>query len=244
MEEDGEITNALKTSWLIERPIAHRGLHDGNINVYENSLSAAKMAIAKGYAIEADLIPSSDGVPMVFHDQTLERLCGKKGEVRKLNADDLSRVSIGGTADTIPTLTRFLETVDGKVGLVLELKGLAGEDEGFVAAVLRALEGYSGDVAIMSFNHWLLADARRLVADVPVGLTAEGNENFYQVHQEADRSVAPDFLSYSVDDLPVRFVAEFRGSGRPVITWTVRDREQKAHSDRYADQITFEGFVP
>jgi glycerophosphoryl diester phosphodiesterase len=138
----------------------------------------------------------------------------------------------------------LLELVAGKVGLVLELKGIAGEDEGFVEAVLEVLKGYEGPVAIMSFNHWLLEDARRLGASMPVGLTAEGNEELCQLHSDIVDKFGIEFVSYGIDDLPNRFVEKFRNSGKPVITWTIRNRELAAKSALYADQITFEGFLP
>jgi glycerophosphoryl diester phosphodiesterase len=58
-------------SWLTARPIAHRGYHDMNNRVWENTLSAFERAAQKGYAIECDVHLSSDGVPVVFHDTTL-----------------------------------------------------------------------------------------------------------------------------------------------------------------------------
>ena len=57
--------------WLTERPIAHRGLHDLNRTVWENTLSAFSRAVEAGYAIECDLQYAADGVPVVFHDATL-----------------------------------------------------------------------------------------------------------------------------------------------------------------------------
>ena len=47
---------------------------------------------------------------------------------------------------------------------MLELKGEAGADAGFVEAVAETIRGYHGPLALMSFDHWLVADARRLVA--------------------------------------------------------------------------------
>lgn len=230
--------------WLTERPIAHRGLHDITAGRPENSLSAAMAAMEHGYAIEVDLHPSADGVPMVFHDNTLERLTTEKGAFRARDASELTRISLGGSADTVPTLEALLDLVGGRVGLVLELKGMAGDDDGFVAAVLKQLEGYDGPVAIMSFNHWLLADARALDTQLPVGLTAEGKEKLVPVHQQANADYKPDFVSYGITDLPNAFVSDFRATGKPVITWTVRTPEQAAFSAQYADQITFEGFLP
>ncbi|MCO5133554.1 MAG: glycerophosphodiester phosphodiesterase [Phyllobacteriaceae bacterium] len=232
------------TRWISERPIAHRGLHDVSRGIFENTLSAAKAAIEHGYAIEVDLHPSRDGVPMVFHDNTLNRLTQESGNVRDRSAGELASIGIGGSADRVPTLAQLLDLTGGRSGLVLELKGIAGEDDGFVAAVLSVLEDYDGPVAIMSFNHWLLADARKLGATIPVGLTAEGDDKLNGVHREAMAAYQPDFVSYGIDDLPNDFVREFHETGRPVITWTVRSPEAAAKSALYADQITFEGFLP
>lgn len=230
--------------WIRERPIAHRGLHDVSRGVFENTLSAAKAAIEHGYAIEVDLHPSKDGVPMVFHDNILGRLTEETGNFRDRTAEELTSIAIGGSSDRVPSLAQLLDLTAGQTGLVLELKGIAGEDNGFVAAVLETLSDYRGPVAIMSFNHWLLKDARELGAGIPLGLTAEGSDKLYDVHTEAVAAYRPDFVSYGIEDLPNRFVQEFRDTGKPVITWTVRSPEAAAKSALYADQITFEGFLP
>ncbi len=56
--------------WLINLPVAHRGLHDNNINIPENSIAAFKKAIENGYAIELDIHSMADGGLAVFHDET------------------------------------------------------------------------------------------------------------------------------------------------------------------------------
>jgi glycerophosphoryl diester phosphodiesterase len=232
------------SAWIAGAPVAHRGLHDASRGVFENTLSAARAAAEQGFSIEVDLHPSADGVPMVFHDGELERLTGVKGFLRERTAAELGRLAIGRTADTIPTLRQLLDAVNGRVGLVLELKGHAGADEGFVEAVARTLAGYGGPVALMSFDPWLVEDARRLVKDRPIGLTAEGNDDFHARHAAIAAKADVDFVSYAIYDLPCRFVSEFRQGGRPVISWTIRSPELAEKSALYADQITFEGFDP
>ena len=59
-------------SWLTARPIAHRGFHDMNKTRWENTLSAFAAAVERGYAIECDVHLSSDGVPVVIHDDDLQ----------------------------------------------------------------------------------------------------------------------------------------------------------------------------
>ena len=60
---------------------AHRGYHDGNVAVPENSLPSFQAAIDAGYGIELDIQLSSDKVPMVFHDADLDRICGVEGKI-------------------------------------------------------------------------------------------------------------------------------------------------------------------
>lgn len=232
------------TSWLAAQPIAHRGYHDMNREVWENTLSAFSRAVEAGFAIECDLQYTSDSVPVVFHDDDMQRLCGLKGDVRAKTAAELGLLSIGGTKDKVPTLSQLLRLVDGRVPLVLELKGRMGDDEGFAAAVLDTLETYKGHVALMSFDHWLLKDLKALDAPYPLGLTAEGSrpETFF-VHEEA-MQLGLDFISYFYGDLPNPFISKERTLGCTVITWTVRDRAAQQHSFAHADQMTFEGLDP
>ncbi|MDX3929667.1 MAG: glycerophosphodiester phosphodiesterase [Shinella sp.] len=230
--------------WLTAQPIAHRGYHDMNRTVWENTLSAFSRAAEAGFAIECDLQYATDGVPVVFHDDDLRRLCAINGDVRDRTSAELGMLAVGGTADRIPTLAQLLKLVDGRVPLVIELKGRKGDDEGFAADVLERIEGYTGPIALMSFDHWLLKDLKELEAPRPVGLTAEGNrpENFF-THEEA-MQLGLDFISYHYGHLPNPFIAKERRLGRKIITWTVRDEAALKTTFEYADQMTFEGFDP
>lgn len=230
--------------WMIERPIAHRGLHDANEGIYENTLSAASAAVDGGYNIEIDIQPSADMVPMVFHDIELGRLTSESGQTRQVDANTLSQIYIRETNDKIPTLEELLKLVAGKVGLVIELKGQKGLDEGYVASIAELLASYDGHAAIMSFHHHLLKDARKIAPHLALGLTAQGDNKTYTTHKRIAEACNVDFLSYSVKKLDCNFVREFKETGRDVISWTVKSREDKIYSDKYADQVTFEGFKP
>jgi glycerophosphoryl diester phosphodiesterase len=234
----------LKLSWLTAQPVAHRGYHDMNKEVWENTLSAFSRAIDAGFAIECDVQPASNSVPVVFHDDDMERLTGIKGDVRERTSAELGLMSVGQTKDRIPTLKQLLQLCDGKVPLVIELKGREGEDDGFAEAVLEALEGYACHVALMSFDHHLLKDLKAAGSPWPIGLTAEGNkpEDFFK-HDEA-MQLGVDFISYYHGHLPNSFISAQRKLGVPVITWTVRDEKACAVTHEYADQMTFEGFDP
>jgi glycerophosphoryl diester phosphodiesterase len=233
-------------SWIKDLPVAHRGYHDMNKAVWENTLSAFERAAEAGFAIECDVQLSADSVPMIFHDDTLERVCGIKGDIRERTASELGMLAIGGTKDRIPTLKQMLDLVKGRVPLVIEIKGREGEgvDDGFVDTVLDVLEGYQGKVALMSFDHHILKDLAAAKPPYPVGLTAMGDkpEEFF-VHDEA-MQLGLDFISYHWPHLPNSFITAQRAAGIPVITWTVRDEKGVEQTYKYGEQMTFEGFDP
>jgi glycerophosphoryl diester phosphodiesterase len=230
--------------WLTERPIAHRGFHDMNHAIWENTLAAFSRAADAGFAIECDVHIVADGNIVVFHDDTLDRLCGISGDVRDRTSAELGLLTIGGTAERIPTLKQMLKLVDGRVPLVIELKGRQGEDDGFAETVLDDLEGYKGHVALMSFDPWVLKALKVAGSPYPLGLTAEGDqpERFF-AHDEA-MQLGLDFISYHYGHLPNPFITAQRKLGIPVITWTVRDEAARRHTFEQADQMTFEGFDP
>jgi len=234
-----------KLSWLTKRPIAHRGLHDMNKRVWENTLSAFRRAMDRNFAIECDVHLSSDRVPVVIHDVDLKRLTGDDGFVWQRTGAELRALKVGGTKDHVPLLSDLLELVRGKVPLVIEVKGIAGHDDGLVEAVGAQLKSYKGKAAVMSFDHWLIRDFKRYLPNIPVGLTAYGKDNALIEAHFAMLAHCLDFTSYAAGDLPNPFVSFVRERLRmPVITWTIRDKPAVDLTFKYADQMTFEGFDP
>jgi glycerophosphoryl diester phosphodiesterase len=232
-------------SWLTRHPIAHRGFHDLNRSRWENTLSAFGAAVERGYAIECDVHLTLDGEVVVFHDNDLMRLTGTEGFVWQRTAAEFGALRVGGTADHVPTLAELLALVRGRVPLIIELKGIPGKDDGLVAKVAEALKSYSGKVAIMSFDHWLIRRFPIEAPGIPAGLTAWGDR---QHEIEAHFSMLAhgiSFVSYSVVHLPNPFTSFVRDRLKmPVITWTVRDQPMVDKTFAEADQMTFEGFEP
>lgn len=246
-------------SWLTRRPIAHRGLHDAANGVIENTLPAARAAVERGYSIECDVLLSADAEVVVFHDDTLERLTTAEGRVADRTFADLAALTMRDTDATIPNLGQLLATIDGRVGLVIELKSMFGPDveTRLVERVAAALRGYAGPVVTKSFDPRLVAEAHRLMPHLAHGIVAErardpkwyggmgAARRFALTHLLHAPWSRPDFVSYSIDDLPALGPSIARRLfGRPVITWTVRTVEQRAKAARWADQIVFEGFDP
>ncbi|MET3599882.1 glycerophosphodiester phosphodiesterase family protein [Martelella mangrovi] len=228
--------------WLTARPIAHRGYHDMNEAIWENTLPAFARAIDNDLAIECDIRLSADGKVIVFHDDDLVRLCGRSDTIESLGAAEIETINVGTSGATIPRLEALLEATDGRVPLVIELKSGPTDPDRFAATVLAAMKNYAGSHALMSFDAGILAALKAAGATCPLGLTANGHTpEKFEAHRRA-MTIGLDFVSYYYDDLPNDFVAGLRDNGVPVITWTVRNARARQITFQYADQMTFEGF--
>lgn len=231
-----------RVTFLRGRRFAHRGLHgDG---VVENSRGAFIAAIAAGDGIECDVQLAADGTAFIFHDASLERLTDAQGELAKLPAGAVGRVILRGTNETIPRLEEILAIVAGKVPLLIEVKAPNREVGRLCLAVRRALEGYRGPVAVMSFNpevgRWFADHAPRITRGLVVT-----EENRRGMRGRAERHLAlwrarPDFLAYDVRDLPSRFASAQRARGLPVLTWTVRGALAEMAAAEHADAPIYE----
>lgn len=243
---------------LLTRPIAHRALHDKAAGRPENSLEAIRAAVQAGYAIEIDLQLSQDGQAIVFHDYDLARLTGQTGPIQMRSAADLTRIPLLGGTCPIPTLTQVLDEVAGKVPLLIEIKdqdGALGAAVGRLEqAAAKALDGYRGDVAVMSFNPNSARVFGGLAPDIPVGLTTcDFNATDWPLVPAARRKRLRDipdiqasraqFISHHHTDLRSKRVQDIKARGLPVLCWTIRSPEAEAEARRIADNVTFEGYV-
>ncbi|MBN9888806.1 glycerophosphodiester phosphodiesterase family protein [Salipiger abyssi] len=243
---------------FLDRPIAHRALHDAASGRPENSVEAIGAAVAAGYGIEIDLQLSSDGEAMVFHDYDLARLTAQSGPVRQRSAAELGTIALRHGQAGIPTLAEVLALVAGKAPLLIEFKdqdGAMGPDVGALErAAVAALSGYDGPVALMSFNPHSVAALARLAPDLPRGLTtcaftAEDYPTLPPATRERLRGI-PDFertgasfISHHWRDLDNPRVTALRAAGTPVLCWTIRTPAEEAQARKVAQNITFEGYA-
>ncbi len=129
---------------------AHRGLHNG-ADRPENSLAAFRAAVEHGYGIELDVHLMNDGRLAVIHDSSLKRTAGADAKIENITRADLDNYRLLGTDQKIPTFKEVLDTVDGKVPLLIELKS-AGNAKPLCSALWYELDGYKGDWCIESFD--------------------------------------------------------------------------------------------
>ena len=244
-----------------DRAIAHRGLHDRTKGVIENSRSAFAAAMERGFDIECDVQLSRDGVPMIFHDDDLERLTGLSGPAAARDAAELEQTSLLGSAtgDTPQRLTTFLQQIGGRTLLQIELKRqpTAEMRDILARATVDALVDYAGAVTIESFDPHLLNAVRRHGYKGPLGIITyqymdkqenqhlTGTERWMLRHLLHWPWTRFDFISCGTGALNLPVVRLFRTLGVPVTAWTVRS-PQEAQLARIAGacQIVFEGFDP
>ncbi len=244
-------------TWLIDRPIAHRGLHRSPDGIAENSLAAARAAIERDFAIECDVQRTGDGEAVVFHDFALDRLTDETGPIASLPSRSVVDLKLKGSNDRVPSFAAFLDQIGGKVPLICEIKSMFDGDVRLADRVFALVQDYRGPVAIKSFDPAVVIHLRKRGCDRPLGIISEATFDDPQWHMlpaALRRSLAnvlhfsetrPDFLSYHVNDLPHAVPYLCRAVlGLPVMTWTVRTPEQRQRAAAWADQMVFEGFVP
>lgn len=230
--------------WLKDTPIAHRGLHDAKRD--ENSLGAFANAVANGYAIELDVRLTGDGVPVVIHDNNLRRMAGVNEVVSRATLADLKKLRLSKSGEEIPTLSEALSQIRGQVPVLVEVKdfGIPGKLE---AAMLRVLDGYTGQYAFQSFNPLVCRWLKERAGDIPVGLLLadipllrwKGAKNLKDNLLSAICS--PEFISYNLRDMNSEMAVTYRTHRITVIGWGVRKDllDDTGYLD-YVDNLIFD----
>lgn len=236
---------------------AHRGLHKNGTALPENSLPAIKKAADEGYGIEFDIQVTKDGVPVVFHDFTLHRMCGQKGRVCDYTLQELERFRLLDCGEKIPTFAEALRAVDGRVPLIIEMK-VEYLDLRVCRAANQLLREYKGVYCIESFNPLVLLWYRKNRPDVMRGQLSDGF--VFQKEFRTPVKIAPglfiqflctnfvtrpDFIAYNhmyMDNLSRRLVRKlFKGKAA---AWTVRSEEDLEKARHHFDVFIFDSFIP
>ena len=201
---------------------------------------------------------SADDHAVVFHDYDLVRLTGQSGRVHDRALSDLRTIALTGGGGDIPPLPEVLDLIDGRVPILLEIKDQdrqLGPNVGALErSVAAALDGYSGDVALMSFNPHSTALMAELAPDRPRGLVTDAFDAKAWPMPEArldelrtigdfDR-IGACFISHAANDLARPRVLELKDRGASILCWTIRNPQDEAEARKIAQNVTFEGYLP
>ena len=231
------------------RRFAHRGLHSADRTVPENSMAAFRRAADAGYGIELDVQLSADGHVMVFHDDTLERVCGVPGRLDWLTLEELRMLRLCGTEQVIPLLSEVLATVGGRTPLIVELKDGKRNRE-LCEKTLALLQSYAGDVCIESFNPWIVAWFRFHAPELLRGQLTQPAScyeskgltrylRFVLSHTLLNVISRPNFIACRIGPKPLGVrIAERMGAMK--VGWTSRAPED----EKGTDAVIFEYYRP
>lgn len=227
---------------------AHRGLHNNKSGIPENSLAAFSRAIQHGYGIELDVHLTKDNIPVVFHDDTLLRMCGTAGRLKDYTFEELKRLRLLDTTQTIPSLREVLELTDGKVPLIVELKA-EGNSKLLCETVNRSLSAYRGVYCIESFFPQVLYWYRRNRPDI---IRGQLSTDFIKENGSCIAHVLltcllsnffsrPDFIAYNhkfAQNLSLRLCVKLFHA-LPA-AWTVRTEEELNQARQFFKLFIFE----
>jgi len=182
---------------------------------------------------------------------SLTRLTDHSGDIQDFTAEQLSEIKLTGSHDVILTLENIMNKVDQRYPVLIEIKGDQGQPEQISRAVFNDTRDYSGPVAIMSFFPDIVLWFRQNAPQVPRGLVAttinDGGlpeEYFSALTQKSlVDSLDVDFIAYDIKALPNQVTEYCRGKTIPVLTWTVRTRQQQKKARQYTDNIIYENQV-
>ena len=249
-----------KHRFLIKRPFAHRGYHSRCLigskkSIPENSLGALRLAIENNLSIEMDIHLTKDLEIIVFHDFFLGRLTTKTGFVFSKDSNYIKQAKLSNN-ESVPTIEDALNLIDGRVPILLEIKfskHLKKNLEVFTRVLEKKLEGYNGDVALMSFSLDIIKYIRKrnLFGRIPLGLTTsfptiESLDNKIKNNKIENEIISNrlHFISQNWKGINNSRIKRLKKLGIAILSWTITSEEIERSLEGLVDNITFEGYEP
>ncbi len=225
--------------------VAHRG---ASAYAPENTLASVRLAIEMGAdGVEHDVCVTSDGVPVLMHDLTLDRTTTGTGKVSDHALAEIREMRITGPHaedypdEPIPTLEEALEVMKGKTIPVIEVKEA---DTG--AAVVEAIRnvGMIDDVLVISFKDPLLAEIEAIEPRIPTawltGGRVQGEPHAFALSLlQRARACGANCVNMNAGLASPEVVWALHSRGMSAWVWTVNDPQMMRHLiDMEIDGIT------
>lgn len=218
-------------TFLTNNLIAHRGYHDKEIGIPENSILAFKKAISNNYIIELDVHLLKDGNVVVFHDDNLYRVTGINKQIKDMTYEEIKDIKLYNTNEHIPLLSDVLKLVDGSVPLLIETKydtkvGLLENK------LMSILSSYKGLYAIQSFSPFSLIYLKKHYPDIPRGLLVSDFKNnkinilkkILLKNMVFNHLIKPNFISVTYNYLSNKKIQKYKNK-LIILTWTIKNKD-------------------
>lgn len=226
--------NIPQNCWTYPRIIAHRC---GGALAPENTLSGLRMAARLGFrAVEFDAMLSADGVPLVIHDETVDRTCNAEGAVADMSSARLRSLDAGGrhhrafAGEPLPTLEEVLSACHA-LGLAanVEIKPARGHEAatGRIVAqtVARFVASRPAKILLSSFSPEALSVALHAAPELPRALLVEDIPQDWQTRL---RNLSCCALHCDAQRLHLDRLAAVRAADIPLACYTVNSVERAA----------------
>ncbi len=225
---------------------AHRGYHDINKKIPENSILAFKRAVRYGYGIELDVHLLNDGNIVVFHDNNLKRVCGVDKAIELCTYAELLNYNLLGTKEKIPLFKDVLSVINGSVPILIETKVIKFDGK-LESILLKALKGYTGKVLVQSFNPFSVLWFKKHSPSIKRGLLIAGvmDKKTLSINKMTiktffiDLLLRSNFISYNIKFLPNKYIS-FKRFKKNIFGWTIRTKQEYAFAKKYCDYLICE----
>lgn len=215
--------------------IAHRG---ASYYAPENTHSAFKLAIEmRAEMIELDVSLSKDGVPVVIHDETLDRTTGTSGLVSDFTLDELKYLETGSWFSTkyadepFPTLEEVLKYTKDAIAVNIEIKTEAVTDyaeAGIVEMVLKLIKaaGLEDQVIISSFDYRVMRHLEKLNPEISKAILYEKSQSGDKTPSELVKEYKVDAFNCSHRQLSDKWIEDLNSNQVPFFIYTVNEESK------------------
>ena len=220
----------------LPKVIGHRG---AAAYAPENTLeSIATAADLSAPWVELDVKLTRDGVPIIFHDEMLERTTNGSGAVAETDYTDIQALEAGSwfgesfAGIKIPTLEEALEVIiNHDLGLNLEIKPCPGREKETAEAALDILTQIWDEpskILISSFQHVSLEAAREVALDWPRGLLLGGQtpDDIPEDWRDLADYLDVKTMNIGTNILTHDFAMDIIDEGYPLLAYTVNQPDQ------------------
>lgn len=214
--------------------IAHRG---ASAYAPENTHSAFKLAIEmKAEMIELDVSITKDGVPVVVHDETVDRTTSASGAVGSFTLAELKELETGAwfgkefEGEPFPTLEEVLAYIDGNIALNIEIKTEAVTDVAEGGVVDKSVQlvkkgGVEDQIIFSSFDYRVMEHLNKLAPEMPKALLYEKSQSGDLLPSELVAKYKVDAFNCSHRQLSKKWVADLNDNNIPFLVYTVNDEK-------------------
>ena len=242
--------------WLIlpGNPIIHRGMLSKSC--VEHGRGSFQACVDQHLSMEVDLMMLKDQTVVVWRDEIVDTTGRPLSSLSLPEIRAIAQDNPTSRFGQLMTLNEFISLVDGKSGVVFEIKIPYGESPDLmVDSVLSILSVYRGNFVIHSSNPYVLHRIRTVCPDIPIGQISLSfkwipnvDPEYVRLHREflfAD-IVMPDFLDYDIRDLAEegtrnRVLTFCREHELPLVTWAIRTAKEEAIARKYCSNYIIEG---